>query len=45
VIAEDSSGLAPDFHYPDAEASKKLWFQRTDFADRHGSFLPWHGQW
>lgn len=39
----DPKRIAPDFRI--GNASKLPWYTREDYADRHGSFVEWQGQW
>jgi hypothetical protein len=43
VIAEDASGIAPDFLI--GNLTQEPWYTREIYADRHGSFVGWKGQW
>ena len=43
MIAEDASGIAPDFLI--GNLTQEPWYTREIYADRHGSFVGWKGQW
>jgi hypothetical protein len=43
VIAEDASGIAPNFLI--GNLTQEPWYTREIYADRHGSFVGWKGQW
>lgn len=39
----DSAYIAPDFRV--GNETQEPWYSREDYADRHGSFFEFHGQW
>ena len=43
VIGEDASGIAPNFLI--GNLTQEPWYTREIYADRHGSFVGWKGQW